>query len=106
MPQQPQFGGQNAVQFGSSPQAQNDRASAPKMLSNPYKPALPGAGRQLMVLTREQGVRPENPILTDKSGKYFLPSIQRTPALRKEADNLLKPGSGAGMKIVGKKVPK
>lgn len=100
----PQFGGQNAVQFGS-PQAQNDRASAPKMLSNPYQPATSGP-RQLAVLTRDQGVRTENPLLTDKTNSYYPPSPQRTPALRKEADNLLKPSSKFGMKVVGKKVPK
>jgi hypothetical protein len=62
--------------------------------------------RDLDVLTRASGVRKENPLLKLPPGdKYYLPSKLRTPALRKEADELLKPVK-LGMKIQGKRVKK
>lgn len=45
--------------------------------------------RDLLVLTRKQGVRVENPLLT--LGKYYPSSRLRTPELRQEADELVKP---------------
>lgn len=47
-------------------------------------------GRKLVVLTRGQGVRDENPLLTYPADKYYPPSQVRTPALREEADTLEK----------------
>jgi len=54
------------------------------------KKKIPPKERTLMVLTREEGVREENPLLKTERG-YYLPSYQRTPALRKEADELMPP---------------
>lgn len=52
-----------------------------------------------MVMTRDQGVRKENPLLKD-DGKYYSmnPKI-RNPAMRKEADALLMPKTKLGLKI-------
>jgi len=67
-----------------------------------------------MVLTRKEGVRPENPLMT--VGGYYPYAKVRTPALRKEADDLMKDSltdkaqgirSQFGLKITGaKKMPK
>lgn len=47
--------------------------------------------RTLMVLTRDQGAREENPLLTTGENEYYLPSYKRTPQLRAEADALMPP---------------
>lgn len=63
--------------------------------------------RELHVLTRKEGVRKENPLLTDQNNKYYLQSKLRTPALRKEADDILRGKSGFGLKVRGgKKISK
>ncbi len=43
----------------------------------------------LMVLTRDQGVRKENPLMTVGRGYYPRALKVRTPAIRKEADQVL-----------------
>jgi hypothetical protein len=43
--------------------------------------------RDLLVLTRKEGVRKENPLLTYPKD-YYPPSNVRTPEIRKEADDL------------------
>jgi hypothetical protein len=48
---------------------------------------LGAKNRDLKVLTRNQGVRTENPLMT--VGDYYPPSHIRTPALRQEADQVL-----------------
>lgn len=62
--------------------------------------------RTLMVLTRDEGVREENPLLTTRDNKYYLPSNLRTPALRKEADELMPPARiiRKGLTVGGKKM--
>jgi hypothetical protein len=57
--------------------------------------------RELLVLTRKEGVRPENPLFKiggRGNNKYFPASNIRTPALRKEADDLLSPHAAAVQK--------
>jgi len=43
----------------------------------------------LSILTRKEGVRKENPLLTYPADKYYPPSRIRTPELREEADELV-----------------
>lgn len=63
--------------------------------------------RTLSILTRDGDRRDENPLLTDKDDKYYLPSSVRTPELRKEADALLYPSNRGilGMKVQGSPAP-
>ena len=57
--------------------------------------------RDLKVLTRKDGVRAENPLMR-ADDKYYLMPEQRTPALRKEADELEPPKKDSKYKNAAK----